>query len=135
LIEDHPLTPKLPPRTPDRDDASLPSLDLPLAADIATLAASPNPAHLSVAEAALRARLHRALRDQLDALLCAGHNDRIQHMLYRVDVDERRVLSAWRSTLPSALPDALASLLLDRLLQIAQSRREQRFPVHPDEAW
>jgi hypothetical protein len=102
-------------------------------ADADTLPALPAlpPAPDPSAEAAMWA----ALRDQLRALLEAGHNRRIQHLLYRVDVDERRAQALWRTTPPEALPDALADLIFARLRQIADSRRVHRFPVDPDEAW
>lgn len=79
----------------------------------------------------VRAQLGEGLR----MLLESGQNRRVQSLLYRVDVDEQRVLALQRACLPQDIWRGLADLVLARLEEIARCSRQLRYPVDPDDAW
>jgi hypothetical protein len=69
--------------------------------------------------------VHRYVETQVRTLL-DRHPERLMHVLYRVDVDERAVLRAMRTSPPGALARDLADLLLKRQLQKLETRRRYR---------
>ncbi len=79
----------------------------------------------------VRAQLGEGLR----VLLESGQNRRVQNLLYRVDVDERRVLALQRECLPQEIWRGLADLVLCRLEEIARCSQQLRYPVDPNDAW
>ncbi|NBC15747.1 MAG: hypothetical protein GVY18_00350 [Bacteroidetes bacterium] len=69
--------------------------------------------------------VRRYLEQQVRRLL-DRHPERLMHVLYRVDVDERAVMRLMAESPPGQLARDLAELLLQRHLQKLETRRRYR---------
>lgn len=74
---------------------------------------------------ALMAGIRAALVDGIIRLL-SGNPERLMTILYRIDVDERRVNTIFTTALPPDMPELLADLVIERQLAKAVYRAQYR---------